>query len=152
MVGQADPGEVAGESSEGWIKNVLQGELHTAPAAELGKCHGVKGQGKSETEMREGGEARPLPRRGEASSSATTSFCVLQEELGKGARRPGRRAPGWSPWSGELRSGPSPSCASVLPQLLNRALGSSQGVNECLQKSLEILRSQLGHHYSYRAQ
>jgi hypothetical protein len=60
-------------------------------------------------------------------------------------------APGWSPW-GELRSSLSPSCASVLSQLLNRALGSSQAVNECLQKGLEILRSQLGHHYSYKAQ
>lgn len=38
------------------MKNVLQGELHTAPAAELGKCHGVKGQAQSETEMREGGK------------------------------------------------------------------------------------------------
>lgn len=36
------------------FENILQGELHISPAAEPGKCHGVKGQGKSETETREG--------------------------------------------------------------------------------------------------
>lgn len=42
-------------------------------------------------------------------------------------------------------------CLSSLPAV-KQALGASQGVNECLQKGLEILRSQLGHHYSYKAQ
>lgn len=66
-------GKVDGKSTEGWIESILQGELHISPAAELGKCHGVKGQRKSETEMREG-KAWPLPRRGEGSSSS--SFCL----------------------------------------------------------------------------
>lgn len=125
-------------------------ELHISPAAELGKCHGVKGQGESETETREG-RKHVLFLEGERAAALPLPLPVMREELGEGARQSGWRAPGWSPW-GELRSSLSPGCASVLSQLLNRTLGSSQGVNECLQKSLEILRSQLGHHYSYKAQ
>lgn len=60
-------GKVDGSLQRGWIENILQGELHISPAAELGKCHGVKGQRKSETEVRkhglflEGERAAALP-------------------------------------------------------------------------------------------
>ena len=47
-------GKVDGKAAEGWGENILQGELHISPAAGQGKCHRVKGQGKSGTESREG--------------------------------------------------------------------------------------------------
>lgn len=47
-------GKVDGKAAEGWGENILQGELHISPAPGQGKCHGVKGQGKSGTELREG--------------------------------------------------------------------------------------------------
>lgn len=63
------PGEVARKAAEGWVESILQGKLHISPAAEQGKCHGVKGQG---SQRQDGG------------SSASTSPPVWQE-LGEGA-------------------------------------------------------------------
>ena len=45
--------ECGGKAAEGLV-NILQGELHTPPAAKQGKRHRVKGQGKSGTESWKG--------------------------------------------------------------------------------------------------